>query len=136
LSGAGVVIKFCEALDRNLGLDYSPSFYDLVALGNIADSMLMTELETRYYVQEGLKEVNNDFFNALISKQEYSMGGKVNITGVNFYISPLINSVIRVSNLSEKIDMFKAFIGEKELVKYKPRGSDETLVPLVSDVAR
>src|SRR5690606_9638555 len=59
-----------------------------------------------------------------------------NITGVNFYISPLINSVIRVSNLSEKIDMFKAFIGEKELVKYKPRGSDETLVPLVSDVAR
>lgn len=136
LSGAGVAIKLCEALDDKLHLDYASYFYDLVALGNIADSMSMTELETRYYVQEGLKEINNEFFKALINKQEYSIGGKVNITAVSFYISPLINSVIRISNISEKIDMFKAFIGVKELVKYKPRGGEDTLVPLVDDVAR
>lgn len=135
-SGAGVVIKFCEALDDRLKLDYSSQFYDLVALGNIADSMIMTELETRYYVQQGLKDISNDFFNALLRKQEYSTGGKTNVTSISFYIAPLINATIRVSNLSEKIDMFKAFIGEKELIKYKPRGSDEMLVPLVDDVAR
>ncbi|PLR99517.1 DHH family phosphoesterase [Bacillus sp. T33-2] len=136
LSGAGVVIKFCEALDESLNVDYSNYFYDLVALGNIADSMSMKEMETRYYVQEGLKEINNDFFNALIKKQEYSLGGKLNITAVSFYIAPLINSVIRISNLNEKKEMFKAFLGVKELVKYKPRGGEETSVPLVDDVAR
>lgn len=135
-SGAGVVLKFCEALDEKLNVDYSDSFYDLVALGNIADSMLMTELETRYYAQEGLKEINNDFFNALLKKQEYSIGGKINITSIAFYIAPLINAMIRIGDFSDKVDMFKAFIEEKELVKYKPRGSDEILVPLVDDMAR
>lgn len=136
ISGAGVVLKFCEALDEKYHVDLSSQFYDLVALGNIADSMSMTELETRYYVQEGLKDINNDFFNALLRKQEYSIGGKINIVAISFFISPLINSVIRVSNIAEKVDMFKAFIGVKELVNYKPRGGDETLVPLVDDVAR
>jgi single-stranded-DNA-specific exonuclease len=136
LSGAGIVLKFCEALDDKYSTDFSGQFYDLVALGNVADSMSMSELETRYYVQEGLKDISNNFFNALVRKQDYSIGGKVNITAISFFIAPLINSVIRVSNISEKVDMFKAFLGVKELIKYKPRGGEETLVPLVDDVAR
>ncbi|MEH7116094.1 DHH family phosphoesterase [Neobacillus vireti] len=136
LSGAGIVYKFCQALDDHYWNEYANYFLDLVALGNIADSMSMTELETRYYVEAGLKEVNNDFFRALIRKQNFSMKGKVNVTTVAFYISPLINSVIRVGSLKDKLDMFKSFIGEKELVKYKPRGAEETLVPLVDDMAR
>ncbi|MED3562395.1 DHH family phosphoesterase [Bacillus xiapuensis] len=136
LSGAGITYKFCQALDDYYWNDFADYFLDLVALGNIADSMSMTELETRYYVEKGLQDINNDFFQALISQQEYSMKGKLNITTVSFYIAPLINSVIRVGSLNDKLDMFKSFIGVKELVKYKPRGSDETLVPLVNDMAR
>jgi single-stranded-DNA-specific exonuclease len=136
LSGAGIVYKFCQALDNHYWNEYADYFLDLVALGNIADSMSMTELETRYYVEMGLKEINNDFFRALIRKQNFSMKGKVNVTTVAFYISPLINSVIRVGSLEEKLDMFKSFIGVKELVKYKPRGAESTLVPLVDDMAR
>lgn len=136
ISGAGVVLKFLEAVDDMLKVDYSSLFYDLAALGNVADSMSMTELETKYYVREGLSDIYNIFFNALIKKQEYSLNGKMNITSVNFYIAPLINAVIRISNIDEKKDMFRAFIGEKDLVKYKPRGGDEILVPLVDDVAR
>ncbi|AJA41416.1 RecJ-like ssDNA exonuclease [Geobacillus virus E3] len=136
LSGAGIVYKFCQALDDLYWLDYADYFLDLVALGNIADSMSMAELETRYYVQKGLSEINNDFFRALLRQQEFSTKGKVNITTVGFYIAPLINAVIRIGDKKDKIDMFKSFIGIRELVKYKPRGSDEILVPLIDDMAR
>jgi single-stranded-DNA-specific exonuclease len=136
LSGAGMVYKVCKALDDVFWTNYADYFLDLVALGNIADSMSMKELETRYYVQKGLQEINNDFFRALLRQQEFSTKGKVNITTINFYIAPLINAVIRVGNLKDKLDMFKSFIGIKELVKYKPRGSDEMLIPLTDDMAR
>lgn len=135
-SGAGISYKFCQALDELYWCNYADYFLDLVALGNIADSMSMAELETRYYVERGLKEINNDFFRALLRQQEFSTKGKVNITSVSFYINPLINAVIRVGSLADKLDMFKAFIGIKELIKYKPRGSEEILVSLVDDMAR
>lgn len=137
LSGAGVVYKFCKALDDHYWNDDADYFLDLVALGNIADSMSMKELETQYYVQQGLKNIENDFFNALIRKQEYSLKGKLHINSIAFYISPLINAVVRVGEMQDKIDMFRAFIGEKELVEYTPRGKKEcTLVPLIDDMAR
>lgn len=137
LSGVGITYKFCKALDHELWVDHADYFLDLVAVGNIADSMSMKELETRYYVNKGLSQINNGFLKALIKKQEFSMKGKVNITTVSFYINPLINSVIRVGTLNEKNNMFKAFIGVNELIKYKPRGSDEEiLMPLLEDMAR
>lgn len=136
LSAAGVVYKFCKALDDHYWNDYADYFLDLVALGNIADSMSMTEEETRYYVEKGLKNINNEFFRALLEKQSYSVNGKINCTSISFYISPLVNAVIRVGTLEEKTNLFKALIGHKELVKYKPRGSDEISVPFIDDMAR
>ncbi|MED1863356.1 DHH family phosphoesterase [Fictibacillus nanhaiensis] len=138
LSGAGVVYKFCQALDELYWSDYADRFLDLVALGNIADSMSMMELETRYYVQQGLRNIKNVFFKTLVNKQEYSTKGKMNTTNVNFYISPLINAVIRVGEMSDKEDMFKSFIGMNYLVDYTPRGKDKDTiqVPLTEDMAR
>lgn len=136
LSAAGVVYKLCKGLDDYFWTDYADYYLDLVALGNIADSMSMKELETRYYVNKGLSEINNDFFRALIRQQEYSLKGKLNPTSIGFYIAPLINAVTRIGTLQERTDMFKAFIGTQELVPYKPRGKDEMLVPFVEDMAR
>jgi single-stranded-DNA-specific exonuclease len=136
LSGAGIAYKFCKALDDALWVNYADYFLDLVALGNIADSMSMKELETRYYVQQGLQEINNEFLLALLRQQEYSTKGVVSIMNIAFYISPLINAVIRVGSLKDKTDMFKSFIGEKELVLYKPRGGVETHESLPSNMAR
>jgi single-stranded-DNA-specific exonuclease len=136
LSAAGVVYKFCQALDDHYWNDHADYFLDLVALGNIADSMSMAEEETRYYVEKGLKNINNDFFRSLLNKQQYSIGGKMNPISISFFISPLVNAVIRVGTIEEKTNLYKALIGHKELVKYKPRGSDEILVPFVDDMAR
>ncbi|MFC8686002.1 DHH family phosphoesterase [Brevibacillus porteri] len=137
LSGAGIVYKFCKALDDELWLDYADYFLDLVALGNISDSMSMGEYETRYFVNKGLKNINNEFFLALFKQQEYSTKGVASITNVSFYITPLINATIRFGTIEDKVDMFKAFIGEKSLVKYKPRGSDEFVYePFSTNMAR
>ncbi len=136
LSAAGVVYKVCKGLDDYFWTDFADNYLDLVALGNIADSMSMKEKETRYYVNKGLSEINNDFFRALINKQKYSLNGKLNPTSIGFLISPLINAVTRIGSVKDRIDMFKSFIGIKELVNYKPRGKDEILVPLVDDMAR
>lgn len=137
LSGAGVVYKFCKALDEHYWEFEADKYLDLVALGNIADSMSMKECETQYYVQKGLQNINNEFFKALIRKQEYSLKGKMNVTQVSFYISPLINAVVRIGDMQDKIDMFKSFIETDELVDYTPRGKKATIkVPLVDDMAR
>lgn len=136
LSAAGVVYKVCKALDEYFWTDYADYYLDLVALGNIADSMSMKESETRYYVNRGLKEINNDFFRALLRHQEFSIKGKVNPITVNFYISPLTNAVTRIGDIKDREDLFKAFIGHKELVPYKPRGKEEVMVSFVEDMAR
>jgi len=137
LSGAGVVYKVCQGLDNHFNTDYADYFLDLVAVGCIGDIMSMKDKEVRYYVNEGLDNVNNQFLLSLINKQSYSMKGELNPTTIGFYVTPLINSVTRIGTLEDRIDMFKAFIGHKELVKYKPRGQDkEILVPFVDDMAR
>ncbi|MDF2503876.1 DHH family phosphoesterase [Clostridium sp.] len=125
LSGVGVTYKFIQALDEIVWKDYSFGFLDLVSLGNIADSMNLSNLETRYYVKEGLNCVTNPFILALMDKQRFSLGDNVTITGIMFYIAPLINAMIRVGSYKEKEEMFKAFLGNNDLVTYKSRGVDK-----------
>ena len=54
LCGAGIVYKFCEVLDDTLGVELANNFLDLVALGEIADVMDRTNVETNYLMLEGL----------------------------------------------------------------------------------
>lgn len=126
-SGAGIVYKFCKVLDEILNVDYADYFLDLVAVGNIADSMDMREFETRYYVLKGLKQINNPFLKALIEKQEYSMKGIVNITNVSFYIAPLINAVVRSGTMEEKEAVFKCLTESDDMVYYKRRDTWESI---------
>ncbi|MGG0793738.1 DHH family phosphoesterase [Brevibacillus laterosporus] len=137
LSGAGVVYKFCKAIDAEMWLDYADQFLDLVALGNISDLMSMKELETRFLVDKGLKNVSNSFFLALINQQSFSIKGRINIINISFYIAPLINATIRYGTQQDKEDMFRAFIEEQIFVPYKPRGSiEEKIEPLAVNMAR
>lgn len=127
LSGAGIVYKFCEALDDKLNTNHADHYLDLVAVGNIGDMMDLRELETRYYVKKGLLQINNPLLEAIISQQEFSMKGIVNIHNVAFYVVPLINAAVRAANLSEKRDMMKSFLESKELVYYKRKDTYETI---------
>ena len=124
LSGAGVMYKFATALDDYYGQHYADYFLDLAALGIIADMMEVNNLENRFIITEGLKNVNNPFFNALIQKQQFSLGSQpLNSIGVMFYIAPLINALIRVGTMEEKELMFNAFINGDQLIPSTKRGS-------------
>lgn len=125
LCGAGIVYKFLKAVDEELWEDYADKMLDIVALGNISDVMDMRECETRYYVDLGLSKIRSKLFKALIEKQSYSMNGVVNITSVQFYVTPILNSMIRVGSAEDKDLLFRAFIETDEVFKYKKRGETE-----------
>ena len=123
LCGAGVVYKFLKALDDRLWNEYADDFLDLFALGNISDVMDMRSYETRYLTDLGLKNIQNKFLKALIKAQEYSMNDIINIHNIQWYITPVINAIIRIGSIEEKELVFRAFIEEDEFFEYKKRAT-------------
>lgn len=125
LSGVGVVHKFCLAYTERYGIRQEVCNYymDLVALGMIADSMDMRNLETRYYALEGLKEENihNLLIKELALKNEEEMKLGFTLNTVGWVIAPKINGVIRYGKKEEQDDLFRALCGEKDDRKYQPR---------------
>ncbi|MGM7720652.1 DHH family phosphoesterase [Metabacillus sp. Hm71] len=121
LTGAGIVYKFCKGLDHKLGINLADNYLDLVSVGNIGDMADSRELETRYYMLDGLKKIKNKMLNALFLKQEYSTKGVVNIINTQFYIVPLINAAIRTGTQEEKEQMMRAFLETDEEIYYKKK---------------
>ncbi len=135
LSGVGIVYKFFEHFEKkHLGNCCSPpsqNYLDLVALGQISDVMIMNTIENRYICDYGLTHINNKFFKEIIEKQSYSLGEReLTQTGIAFYITPLINALIRVGSPIEKERLFEAFINpDKEVPSTKKgeKGLTETI---------
>ena len=130
LCGAGVVYKFCEVLDDILGIQQAHNYIDLAALGEIADVMDRTDIETNYIMMEGLKDIHNRGFQTLIEAQSFSLKEKAiypytGLTPIDiaFYIAPLINAITRVGSISEKENMFYCFIEPDKLVQSTKRGA-------------
>ena len=136
LSGAGVAWQFCRFMDKVFENDYANDFIDLAALGIVSDMMSVLELENRYIIQEGFSNIKNYFFQCLCNKQEYSMGGKVTPMTVAFYITPLINAMIRVGTEDEKQRCFEAFIDGHKLVESHKRGAKGTMEEVAIESAR
>ena len=136
LCGAGVVWQFCRQLDIIYGDTYADQFIDLAALGIVSDMMSMLSLENRYIVHTGFANIKNYFFKALCEKQAFSMGNKVTPTTVAFYITPLINAMIRAGAQEEKERCFEAFIDGHKLVPSNKRGAKGTLEELAIESAR
>ncbi len=135
LSGVGVVHKFCEALDELEGFDDSKNYLDLVSTGMVADNMDLRNLETRYYVLEGIKQMKcdqerrqdnlpitgNSFLQEVIKSKEEKKIKNINIDSIGWEIVPMFNGMCRFGKMEEKIDTFRAFIGEQEDRWYQPR---------------
>ena len=133
-SGAGITWQFCRYLDKLLQIDNANKYLDLMALGNCADMMSMTSIETKHLINKGFHNVNNPFFFSLSEKNSYSMNGKINHTSVAFYIAPYINAICRSGTLQEKELVFKSML-KHEAFKIYPStkrghflGQTETLV--------
>lgn len=130
LCGAGVVYKFCEVLDHILGIDQAYNYIDLAALGEIADVMDRTDIETNYIMMEGLQHIHNEGFKTLIEAQAFSLKEKaippyigLSPIDIAFYIAPLINAITRVGTMEEKEAMFYCFIEPRREMKSTKRGA-------------
>lgn len=142
LCGAGVVYKFCQVLDKILCPQNPRSSYylDLVAMAEVADCMSPTDPETRYYISQGLTQINNGFFKQLIVQQSFSLfknSDGLNYIKIAYYIAPLINAMVRVGTMEEKRQMFQAFIEPDTMIQSTKRGAKAgDMVPISEEVAR
>ncbi|HZK00059.1 MAG TPA: DHH family phosphoesterase, partial [Tissierellaceae bacterium] len=127
LSGAGIVYKFLQAVDEEMWQDCADKYLDLVALSLIGDSMDIRELETRHYINKGLRNVRNEALKGFIDRRAWDMKGKISMNNIAFLVSPLINAIIRIGKQDEKDLMFKAFTEQYMTLKYKKRGEDELI---------
>lgn len=124
-SGVGMAYEFARSLDDYYVCDLANKYLDLVAFGNIADVMDIRNFQTRYYINEGLKNISNKFIKALDKAQEFSTKGDVNVHNISWYWIPICNSMIRIGNLEDRDLLFRAFIETDEIFPYKKRGSTE-----------
>ena len=131
LSGAGMVLKFLEFVDKQIGQNQSEYYYDLVAVALVADAMLMVEPETRYYVLEGLDNITNPFLSVLTENMEEGT-----FEFIGYKIAPTINAIIRVGSNKDKRDLFDAMICEDRLEVIKLRGQGEVEMPLVEYILK
>ena len=142
LCGAGVVYKFCEILDEMLGINQAHNYIDLAALGEIADVMDRTDIETNYIMLEGLKNIHNEGFRTLIESQSFSLKEKaaypyegLGPIDVAFYIAPLINAITRMGTMKDKETLFYCFIDPKKEVPSTKRGARPGDIELAAEQA-
>ena len=138
LSGVGMVYKFCSYIDKILGANNANQFLDLVALGLIADVMLMRDFETKHLINVGLQQIQNPFFRGMTIKNEYSLGGNITPFGVAFYIAPYINAVTRCGTQEEKLILFESMLDFKayEMIPSTKRGFKGTYETRVEQACR
>ena len=127
----GVTYKFFHFYEELTDTPfYSDELLDLVAVGCIADSVDLRNLETRRLCLKGIDLFNsgkgNLFLQEIVKRNESRIGDKLSITKIGWNIAPLINAVARMGKMEEKIDMFKSLIGSKEIRMYQPRRKKKT----------
>lgn len=116
MSGAGVVFMFIMRMDQL----YYPSneifqdYYDLAAIGIIADAMNMTSLGNNYIAYHGLKHIHNQLIKEIAIKQAHGIKNPNCLTKIDvaFYIAPIINGVIRGGEQEDKDAVIKAMCTE------------------------
>lgn len=141
ITGAGVVYKFIRYIDKLVNINIADNYLDLLSIGMIADSCDLRNIESRFLTLEGLKQIQkginkNKLITAMVKKKSYDMKNKVTITGISFYIAPLINSIIRNGTLNDKELMFKAFVNSDERYTDKIRGKGEVKLSIQDYVVR
>lgn len=127
MTGVGIVYKFCKLLDAYYNVNYADDYLDLVTLGMIGDRCNMFNLQSRYLIFEGLKQIanktnKNNLIKLLVESAMYSMNNKVTINGISFYVNPLINSMIRLGEYEDKCYMFEALCNSDKMLDRKVKG--------------
>lgn len=130
LCGAGVVYKFCQALDDYYHVNYADDYLDLVALGEIADVMDKRDPETNYLMAAGLKRISNEFLKALLEKSKFQLKSRaippyegLTTANIAWYVAPVINAIVRIGTQKENNVLFRSFIEPDKIIQSTKRGA-------------
>lgn len=134
LCGAAVVYKVLCYLDEMFFEDYANQYLDLMGVAMVADIMDLRDLESRFLTTRGLMNIENKLLKAIITKNSFNISNTEypNAIDVAFYISPYINSCIRIGTEEERELLFRAFIEDDqgETFPYTPRKSKNNPEPV------
>ncbi len=113
-----LALKFIEVLDYEFKKLDTHNYTDLAATALLADSMDMNELENRYFVKEGMKNIRNVGFLALIQANNKTPDA-VDSTFLNYQIIPIINTTTRNDEIHKalKILLQQDFKKAKKMAK-------------------
>ena len=125
-AGVGVVAQWIRALGYPID-----KYVDLVAIGLIADAMTTVSLANRYYINEGLDNLNNELIKEFFKDFKHPI-----IENVSFNCANLINSVIRYGEFEEKELLWKAITNQEGTVEYKNRKGEVVQQTLQEGFAR
>ncbi|HAU85133.1 MAG TPA: hypothetical protein DCW90_06420 [Lachnospiraceae bacterium] len=108
LTGAGMAYIFCRALEREFRTGKLEELADLAMIGLIGDSANLRDNEVRFLCMNAIKGITNNLL-----KTFYQVNGKgtenLIIKDLSFSgIIPMINAVVRVGTLEERIQLFQA----------------------------
>lgn len=93
LSGAGVTLKFLMALDEKYNTDYADKYFDLAAIGILADvSDVYESMENRAIINKGLNSLQNPAVKKILGSYEF------NSKSVLFSIAPMVNACVRTND--------------------------------------
>lgn len=114
ISGAGMVYKFIQEIDKRLSKNEADYYLDLVAFGMVGDAMKISNAETKWLITKGLSQINNEFLKELV-KKNLDDETELTPTVLSFKLLPKINSLIRVGTQEDKMELFKAMCGHEEI---------------------
>jgi single-stranded-DNA-specific exonuclease len=72
------------------------------------------------------ERIGNPFINAIIDKKKDRDLEKINFYSLSWKLIPQINGCVRSGSDEEKRNMFRALIGDEELISYQPRRKVKT----------
>lgn len=116
LSGAGVVFKFIQQIDKRLGISLADYFLDVAAFGMTGDGMKVSSKESYWMIHKGINNIKNEFLKELI-KKNLDPDVKLSPQVLSFKLIPQINGMLRAGTLEEKMELFQALLGHKELIE-------------------
>lgn len=120
LTGVGMTYVFVKYFNNYNNLDVNVEKYlDLVALGQTADVSDISQSEIRYFVVNGLKNIQNSFIDTVLKERGYDNPSSRDLS---FSIISMINSITRVGTIEEKRQLFDAMVNiEKNTIQKEVR---------------
>lgn len=107
LTGAGMVFRFCQEIDKHLGTHYSDELWEYAMLGLIGDSADLINNEVRYICHKAKENIKSKFILRVLNEKKMKLS-TLSYKDLSFSVIPLINAVCRMGTLEEKDILFRA----------------------------